>query len=226
MLEKFLEERSKAEIKDKESNVLICPSIFDPDKSGETSRGKENFVIASGIWLDFDGGDLTPETLAELFPDVRMTIYNTYSSTKERLRFRAYIPTDALLTYDAYTGIVRQIVKEIEDAGFVSKDKSGPKHGIDEGKLNPVSLFYLPCRPKDPSGAYFQTFSTKSLKLLNVEEWLETLGPLEEPQTNGFTGYVAPGEPRRRLMRPSNTGAPHRRGRASVTRSSGVWLFA
>ena len=49
------------------------------------------------------------------------------------------------------------------------------KHGIDLGKLNPVSLFYLPCRPRDPSGAYFKTFANKSRKRLNVEEWVQKL---------------------------------------------------
>ena len=109
--EQFLGDRAETVIEDKTNNLLFCPSIFDPVKSGATNRGKENFVASFSIWLDFDGGDLDPESLAALFPDIRMTIYNTYQSTANRLRYRAYIPVDAILTYDAYEGIARQIMQ-------------------------------------------------------------------------------------------------------------------
>ena len=60
----------------KETNGLISPAIFDPSLSEETSRGLANIRAIWGIWLDNDGGDLTHEEFARLFPRLRMVIVN------------------------------------------------------------------------------------------------------------------------------------------------------
>ena len=61
----------------KEANGLISPSIFDPSLSDETSRGLANIRAIWGIWLDNDGGDLTHQEFARLFPRLRMVITNS-----------------------------------------------------------------------------------------------------------------------------------------------------
>ena len=97
--EKELEEAFTSEKYDrKEDNFLICPSAFDPDKVPDTERGRGNVVFASGIWLDFDIGDLKPLRLSKLFPMLRMTIFSSFSSTGELPRFRVYIPTDNVMS--------------------------------------------------------------------------------------------------------------------------------
>jgi len=40
-------------------------------------------------------------------------------------------------------------------------------------KLHAASPFYLPCQPKDRSGAYFKIFNRKPRKPLIVQEWIE-----------------------------------------------------
>ena len=61
----------------KEANGLISPSIFDPSLSEDTSRGLANIRAIWGIWLDNDGGDLTHQEFARLFPRLRMVICNS-----------------------------------------------------------------------------------------------------------------------------------------------------
>jgi len=76
----------------KEANGLISPAIFDPSLSDETCRGLANIRAIWGIWLDNDGGDLRHEEFARLFPRLRMVIVNSYSSTREKPRWRVFIP--------------------------------------------------------------------------------------------------------------------------------------
>ena len=61
----------------KEANGLISPSIFDQSLSDDTSRGLANIRAIWGIWLDNDGGDLTHQEFARLFPRLRMVITNS-----------------------------------------------------------------------------------------------------------------------------------------------------
>ena len=53
----------------KEDAGLISPASFDPEMDEKTSRGLGNIRHLRGIWLDNDGGDLTPEALLRSFPD-------------------------------------------------------------------------------------------------------------------------------------------------------------
>jgi hypothetical protein len=72
----------------KTDNTLICPSFFDAKP-----RKRDNIVFANGIWLDMDGTKngkppISLEAFAALFPHVRMTIFNSYSSTHDWPRYR------------------------------------------------------------------------------------------------------------------------------------------
>ncbi len=63
---------------DKESNWLISPALFNP-ALGDTRRGKDNVIIARGIWLDIDNGALPYPEFQKMFPGIRMVIFNTAS---------------------------------------------------------------------------------------------------------------------------------------------------
>ena len=172
--EEFLMKISRETFPSKEANRLLSPSIFDPDKSFDTSRGNDNFVTANSIWLDFDGGDLTPDDFAKVFPELRITIFNTSSSKKDDLRFRAFIPLSSDVTLEIYKGLTGHIEQRLCAAGFVDKKESGDgrkTHGLDTGKMGPASLFYLPCQADDPSGNYFKVFK-KGRKVLQVSDWI------------------------------------------------------
>jgi hypothetical protein len=147
----------------KEANGLISPSIFDPSLSDETCRGLANIRAIWGIWLDNDGGDLTHEEFARLFPRLRMVIINSYSSTPTAPRWRVFIPTTVAMPIAAHRAIGEQIMRSVNRAGYWSKKqleaneriKSRLCHGFDMGKLTPSSLFYLPCQAENPANSFF-----------------------------------------------------------------------
>ena len=64
-----------------------------------------------GIWLDNDGGDLTHQEFARLFPRLRMVICNSYSSTPEKPRWRVFIPTTVAMPIVAHEAICQQIMR-------------------------------------------------------------------------------------------------------------------
>ena len=62
------------------------------------TRTKENIVYLRHVVLDFENGELQPQTLPELFPDIQMVVTNTYNHTSDKPRFRAVLFTDEPMT--------------------------------------------------------------------------------------------------------------------------------
>jgi hypothetical protein len=147
----------------KEENGLISPAIFDPSLSGETSRGLANIRAVWGIWLDNDGGDLTHEEFARLFPRLRLVIVNSFSSAPQTPRWRVFVPTTVAMPIAAHQAICEQIMRTLNREGYWSKKqlekseriKSRLHHGFDMSKLTPSSLFYLPCQAEHPTASFF-----------------------------------------------------------------------
>ena len=78
----------------KDGYALISPSVFDPGKVKDTKRGLGNIVYTRHLWLDFEDGDLAPEELAALFPNVRLVAMNSFHHRSDKPRFRAvFLPT-------------------------------------------------------------------------------------------------------------------------------------
>jgi len=163
----------------KEMNGLISPAIFDPSLADETKRGLANIRAIWGIWLDNDGGDLTHEEFARLFPRLRMLIVNSFSSTPEKPRWRVFIPTTVAMPIAAHRAIAEQIMRTLNRAGYWSKKqleandriKSRKHHGFDMGKLTPSSLFYLPCQAEDPANSFFIEHNSPDRAPLDPYEW-------------------------------------------------------
>ncbi len=127
--------------KKKDDHYLISTAKFKG-----TRRLLKEVEYIFGIWLDFDGGDFSPKDLMTLFPDNYIVIFNTF--TTERNRFRAFFPTDMILTPWAFKDICRTISAMIEDSGYRINPK-GIKEGdkvcmLDHGKFNAASIFYAP----------------------------------------------------------------------------------
>lgn len=157
----------------------ISPAIFDPALSEETKRGLDNIRAVWGVWLDNDGGDLSPDQFARLFPRLRMAIFNSYSSTRDQPRWRVFIPTIFAMSVGAYKAIVGHIMLTLNEAGYWSQQqladghqrKSTKHHGFDMSKLVPSSLFYLPCQAKDPKDSFFNDFNDKRRVPLDPYLW-------------------------------------------------------
>jgi hypothetical protein len=163
----------------KEANGLISPSIFDPMLTDETKRGLANIRAIQGIWLDNDGGDLTHQEFARLFPRLRMVIVNSFNSTPAEPRWRVFIPTTVAMPITAHQAICQQMMRTLNRDGYWSKKqleadpriKSRLTHGFDMGKLTPSSLFYLPCQAENPAGSFFIDHNTASRRPLDPYLW-------------------------------------------------------
>lgn len=165
----------------KEDAGLISPASFDPAMDEKTSRGLGNIRHLRGIWLDNDGGDLTPEAFASLLPRLRVVAWNTFSSTPERPRWRAFIPTTEAMSKKAHALIMGEILHRVNGAGYWSPEqlKARPKaktrllHGFDLSKLTASSLFYLPAQAEHPKGSFFRSFTGADRGPLEPAKWIK-----------------------------------------------------
>ena len=142
----------------KHDNILISPAEFDASSATETKRGLANVRSVYGIWLDNDGGDLSPDGFRELFPDLWFAAYSTHSNNGH---YRLFIPTRSSMTIEADGMIKRMIMDLVRRAGY--GDKGGRVHGFDLGKLAPSSLFYIPCRAPGDTSAFFTEYAGEEL---------------------------------------------------------------
>jgi hypothetical protein len=144
---------------------LISAADFDQDKAPETKRGIANINYVNGVWLDNDGGDLTPQEMRKFFPDLRFIAFNTYSGGN---RWRGFIPTKSIMTVDAHKIIIRSIDAVLRERGYYS-DKAADErlkrglvsktHGFDTSKFVASSLFYLPGQAgTGPDDSFFLDF--------------------------------------------------------------------
>ena len=114
----FLHVCHEHQSKSKEDLYLFSPAIFDPNRSTEKNRGKDNILYLRHIVLDFEDGELPPETLPKLFPDLQMVITNTFNHTSDRPRFRAVFFTNEIMTPEVYGLINGWIADKLEEAGY------------------------------------------------------------------------------------------------------------
>jgi hypothetical protein len=166
---------------------LFSPAIFDSNRSTERNRGKENIVYLRHVVLDFEDGELKPETLPRLFPDLQMS--NTFNHRPDKPRFRAVLFTDEPMTAEAYGLIYGWIADKLEEAGY-SVEKPG-KHlktsnapnsrpsGLDWSKSLPTSLFYFPSQARCPADSFFME-RMEGRNPLTPSTWIEnTTVPLQ-----------------------------------------------
>lgn len=164
----------------KDKAGLMSPAHFDPDMDPETSRGSANVRCVRGIWLDNDGGDLTSDEFARLFPFYRVVVWNTYSSTPERTRWRGFIPTTQAMSIRVHALILAQIMKALNKAGYWSKEQLAKNasirrrnlHGFDTSKLNPASMFFLPSQAHDPRASFFTDYGEGNPKRGPIEPYV------------------------------------------------------
>ncbi|MBU6357063.1 MAG: DEAD/DEAH box helicase family protein [Rhodospirillales bacterium] len=165
----------------KDDNWLISPATFEAAAASKTKRGLANVREIWGIWFDNDGGDLTPDAFAALFPRLRMVIYNTYSSTNAAPRWRVFVPTTMSMPAAVFSAIINIITKTLNENGYWSDKqladgrprKDPQRHGFDMTKLVPTSLFYLPCQAKDTADSFFTDYNGKRRQPLDPYQWAE-----------------------------------------------------
>jgi hypothetical protein len=164
----------------KEENFLFGPAVFDALRNGEsgTQRGNANVVSLWGIWLDNDGGDLTHEEFAKLFPALRVVCFNSYRSRPEAVRYRVFIPTTCAMSVEVHQLMVHQIMEVLRQHGYgLPKDvERNPRlkvHGFDRSKFPPASLFYAPCQAgAGVEASFFVDHAEPTRTPLDVRLWV------------------------------------------------------
>lgn len=194
---KQLQACSKTKLSNKHENALLCTTAFDGSLSNQTKRGLDNITHISGVWLDIDGGVMPRDEIPALFPNIRMAVFNSWSSGN----YRIFIPTTEYMSIGTYDEVLQQIVcaveqqspdweiKDAQTAGRKPKCYVGskqaekqrklgkmpnPKHGIDASKMTPSSMFYMPAQcGDDPSKSFFIDYNDDGRAPLNPSEFIK-----------------------------------------------------
>ena len=185
----FLHVCHEHEPKSKEDLYLFSPAIFDPNKTTEKNRGKNNILYLRHIVLDFEDGELKPETLPKLFPDLQIVVTNTFNHTSDKPRFRAVFFTNEIMTPEVYSLIYNFIADKLEEAGYwvdrpskhlkTSNAPNSRPSGLDWSKSFPTSLFYFPCQARYTDDSFFME-CIEGRYPLNPSTWIEnTTVPLQ-----------------------------------------------
>jgi hypothetical protein len=77
-----------------------------------------------------------------------------------------------------YASIIQQMMQRLEHYGYLGtaahqKRKGGKRHGFDEGKFAPNSLFYAPCQAADPQHSFFKEYDQANRKALDPFTWID-----------------------------------------------------
>ena len=181
--------------KSKPDSYLFSPAIFDPSLPTGKHRGKGNVLYLRHVVLDFENGEVRPEDLPRLFPDLQMVITNTFGHTWDKPRFRAVFFTNEIMPPEVYGLIYGWIADKLEEAGYAvdRKDKrrkpSGRSHtrpsGLDWQRSDPTSLFYLPCQAGVPKDSFFHEHIA-GRHPLNPSTWIENSAIPLQPTFESF----------------------------------------
>jgi hypothetical protein len=174
----LLEHWHSRELNGKDSNFLISSAIFDPnhpEREEGKKRGIGNILYNQHIYLDFEKGEMKPETLADLFPYTRMVIFNSYNHEPNLPRFHVFIALTRRLTPKAHRFIWDQIKAKIEDVGYWVREPK-PKmipSGLDHLTRSPACLVFAPCQAKNPRDSFFWDYNGGQRALLDPLIWIE-----------------------------------------------------
>jgi hypothetical protein len=125
---------------------LVCYSSGQGD--GKTYRH---------IWLDADTVRISPEEFVQRhLPKTRTVIYSTFRSTREKPRFRIFVPTLTLMGGETYTVLAHAIVGDVP--------------GFDPSRLSYASRFHRPSLAKAPGGSFFMDSLGQPL---DPRDWIE-----------------------------------------------------
>lgn len=176
----YLRNHSKNVYTSKNEIPCVSGAMFDVNKSVDTSRGNSNVEFVRGIWIDIEKGTMTHDDFSRSFPLLHFVAYNTFRHTKDRPRFRIYIPTSRVMADYEYSLVYTEITYVLESKGYRSQKLSdddcrktfeGIYHGID-CLPHPCAVFALPCQAQDQSASFFKEYKGGSRASLDVDIWL------------------------------------------------------
>lgn len=147
-------------------------SSFDPPDGADDYRTLEHFRSASGLVLDFDNGEVSPQEFQRIFwteagrgRKMSFAIMNTFSrNVSAPNKFRVVIPfRQPTRSVEEFHAAYDHIVRRIEERGYRKPPKihDGPNldaGGLDRSSRSPTQLFYWPCTNENhPEAAFFRS---------------------------------------------------------------------
>jgi hypothetical protein len=159
----YLQSQSKLAYNASSERKLYNLSYFGPINPGEKHyRTQDNFQFATGVILDFDGGNLSPQDATSLFwddpafPKVAHIMYSSFSrGPDDPNRFHMILALKYPITsIEDYKAVFNHLINRIEDAGF------DPEFArIDRNFSSGNQSARLPGRNRnvDPSCAFFES---------------------------------------------------------------------
>lgn len=159
----FMELRSTFRRSQKEFNELFN---LTETYNNNNCRSAEDVSRIHSLIFDNDGGTVSASEFGIILSDYRICITNSFSSTVSRPRWRAIIPTTRYMTPEEHEMCWNGVITRLDERGY----KNG--HGFDTSKRAVNSIFYLPCRAKDPNGSFFHDLKDGHRRLLNPDEWM------------------------------------------------------
>ncbi|MCJ2069237.1 DEAD/DEAH box helicase family protein [Methylobacterium sp. J-030] len=176
----YLKKRFKEVYSQKNDIPCIAGALFDPALTkNENTRYQGNVALSRGIWIDIEDGDLTPKMFEQAFPAIPFIAYSTFRHTRQKPRFRIYIPTDRPMLFEESIAIYHEIRYTLKTQGWMKGKKTAKRcasidrrfDGID-CRPNPSQLSVLPCQSQDRKASFFLDY-TKEKESLTVDVWLK-----------------------------------------------------
>jgi hypothetical protein len=149
-MERFLDRKTKR-------TFLARPCLILPDPQVGVVATPISYICNTWHWI-LSMGELQPESLPGLFPDLQMVIANSFRHTPDKPRFRAVFFTSQRMTLEVYKLIYGWIGDKLEEAGYsVNRPKrlqpprssNSPPSGLDWKGSSPHSILYLLCRTEN-----------------------------------------------------------------------------
>ncbi len=176
----LLRDMSSQIYEQKDDIPCITGALFDPRIGNGGTRDATTVLITRGLWLDFEGGDLTVKDFEEAFPSLQFVAYSTFSHTKHDPRFRIYIPTNRAMSEDESIDIYHEIRYSLKTQGWKQGKRIAAKrsassndryNGIDN-RSGPSQLSIFPCQSKERDASFFIE-RTEGRRPLDVSTWLK-----------------------------------------------------
>jgi len=195
----FLKDHHRRTYLKKDDMPCIAGAMFDGSKSNGNTRNQINMAFSRGIWIDVEGGDLTPQLFEQEFPQIQFISYSTFKHTKQNPRFRIYIPTNRPMHHQESIAIYLEIRFVLKIRGWAAGKRDTAKRsasfndrsdGIDH-RPNPSQLSILPCQSEDKRASFFLD-KTNGKEPLDVDDWLNQ--KLWVEGNDEFHGFSIPPE--------------------------------
>lgn len=150
--------KSESVIELKEDNGLFNCTKF----NSEEGRRLKDVITSDAIVMDMDSEkNCDPHEFAEFISGIDFVSYSSFSSSRDRQRWRVIIPLSRPVSASEYRRIASDLLDISEEHGFPFDKKKAAN-----------DFMYLPGIGLNPDAAFFKHVAGEGRSYLDVDEWL------------------------------------------------------